>query len=520
MESAWLSSKEILLKTSISRATLNNYIKLGLLPRPVVKSPETDLGGTKKIGYFPKTAVERIERIQTLKREGHSMEAIAKRYQDSPLVLHEARRPAPEGPETRRASSVHFPEPAHPRTPAGSPINRTIDDIGSCAYLVNPNFEVEWLNEAAEQDLFNRRVGTVSEAEGRNIFKLFFSWEFHDAVRNWEEVAAFHMAFAKAKIERSAISRLYRGITDSERNVLEKIYDEQVAFPDTGFDDSPLTIRKKDGTEVTYVVHTVFFREGMFFVYDRDDGARHAIHSLLSRREKVIGQLLRRRMPSLVSLCVVVADLQDSVKISAELPPSEYFELINGLWRRLSGTFDKYHAVCGKHAGDGMLYYFIKKPGTNYLIDAIRCSVEVRRLVRAFSDEWKRRKGWLNDLFLNIGINEGKEFFGTIQSAASMEFAALGDSINYTGRLSDLARYGAILTTKNVINKLTPEELDTIRFGVHRKEWDREIFVERSFSRVVDMLDPGDPKHQKFMDIATLPVTEIAELIGEPDPRS
>ena len=58
-------------------------------------------------------------------------------------------------------------------------------------------------------------------------------------------------------------------------------------------------------------------------------------------------------MPSLVSLCVLVADLQDSVKIGAELPPAEYFELINRLWKTLAGSFQKYHGIYGKHAGDG-----------------------------------------------------------------------------------------------------------------------------------------------------------------------
>ena len=40
----WVTSKEILFKTSISRATLNNYIQAGIIPKPVVKKPD----GTQK----------------------------------------------------------------------------------------------------------------------------------------------------------------------------------------------------------------------------------------------------------------------------------------------------------------------------------------------------------------------------------------------------------------------------------------------------------------------------------------
>ena len=123
--------------------------------------------------------------------------------------------------------------------------------------------------------------------------------------------------------------------------------------------------------------------------------------------------------------------------------------------------------------------------------------------------EWKIRKGWFNDLYLNVGINEGQEFFGTISSAPNIEFTALGDSVNYAGRLSDLARYGAIWTTKNLINRLSTEDRKKIRFGIKRKDHDREIFIENMFSRVMDMLRHDDPKYSKFMDIATLAVTEI-----------
>ena len=126
----------------------------------------------------------------------------------------------------------------------------------------------------------------------------------------------------------------------------------------------------------------------------------------------------------------------------------------------------------------------------------------------------KLKKGWFNDLYLNIGINEGQEFFGTIRSASNIEFTALGDSINYAGRLSDFARFGKIWTTKNVIIKLAEEELASLCFGVDRKEADHERFVENSFLRVIDLLDGSRNEGNKFADIATLPITEI---VGKAD---
>ena len=62
----WVTSKEILLKTGISRATLNNYIKAGILPKPFVKNTDGTQRKIKRIGYFPKTVFERIKIVKSL----------------------------------------------------------------------------------------------------------------------------------------------------------------------------------------------------------------------------------------------------------------------------------------------------------------------------------------------------------------------------------------------------------------------------------------------------------------------
>ena len=145
-------------------------------------------------------------------------------------------------------------------------------------------------------------------------------------------------------------------------------------------------------------------------------------------------------------------------------------------------------------------------------MNAILCAMELRENMKKLSNEWKINKGWFNDLFLNIGINEGEEYFGMIPAAPSIEFTALGDSVNYAGRLSDLARYGSIWTTKNLISRLSEEERKLMRYGIRRKQQDREVLIESVFSRVMDLVPPDGPRSSKFMDIATLPVTEVLNL--------
>lgn len=75
MQLTWtvLSSKDILERTGISRATLNNYIAAGLVARPEVLPPGPNDGGAPRLGYFADDTVEKIETIQRLKREGWSL---------------------------------------------------------------------------------------------------------------------------------------------------------------------------------------------------------------------------------------------------------------------------------------------------------------------------------------------------------------------------------------------------------------------------------------------------------------
>jgi class 3 adenylate cyclase len=253
----------------------------------------------------------------------------------------------------------------------------------------------------------------------------------------------------------------------------------------------------------------MLFREGILFIHALDASSIQDIMSLLSCRSSVINDLLKQRMPTLVSFAVLIADLQNSVGICAELPSEEYFELIHQIWACVEGSFKQYYGTYGKHVGDGMLYYFLKERDNQYLINAISCALEIRENIKKLNMEWKTRKGWFNELFLNIGINEGQEYFGAIPSAPSVEFTALGDTVNYAGRLSDFARYGAIWTTKNLINRLTVEDKEGIRYGIRHKDQDRETLVENTFSRIIDMPVLDNAIISKFKDISTLAITEI-----------
>lgn len=515
--SGMITSKVIIENIGISRATLNNYIKLGILPRPVVGPPPPEDKGIKQIGYFPEEVIARLDKVRLFKSQGRSMDEIARLFrEDSAMSAHRTEMPLERDrlQSTAKNHNAALSEPRPYTRAADRQLKVTICDIDSPAYLINRHYEVEWINRQAEDLLFNKKVRSLVDRETRNIFRLFLEQRSSGRHDEWIDLVSLHLTILQEHIDESVLGSIYKDITPQEVSVLKDLFRSRIIARHENAFCLPISMSRPGSILKQYRVHTMTFREGTFFIYIPTDDGGSELLAMLGQRERVINDLLKHRMPSLVSLCVLIADLQDSVRISAELLPSQYFELINGLWECVGPAIENHRGIYGKHVGDGMLYYFLDKPGDNYIVNCINCAIEIREIVKKFSNKWKGIKGWDNDLYLNTGINEGQEFFGTIRSADNIEFTALGDTINVTARLTEFARNGEIWTTKNLISKLSQEERNMFRFGVHSKKRPGNGFIRDSFSRLSDLITEDNPHCRKLNAIGGLPITEIKERLS------
>ena len=144
-----LTSKEILEKTGISRATLNNYIARGFLPKPFVSRPEVSGSGPRQIGHFAPEVLERIELIQQWKRGGVAMEEIALRLAaTNPMPLSPVRG-AGAGGEREIPLQKSFGGGSSPAAGNSETLTLTVEQLPHIAYMVNYKFEILWLNEKA-----------------------------------------------------------------------------------------------------------------------------------------------------------------------------------------------------------------------------------------------------------------------------------------------------------------------------------------------------------------------------------
>jgi adenylate cyclase len=198
-----LSSFEVMQSANISRATLNNYISLGLLPRPLVKNPEPGTStSARQIGYFPEEVLARLDRINQLKKEGYAMADMAAQLEkdgfsalDKISVQQTSSSSTPVTLPSVQTSSVDLKNMPQSVTAAKSNVLRlTVDHIPYPAYMVNYNFEITWFNEEARIELFGAFDHLPADIKDRNALAYLLNGSLGQNGANREELLQFYVA--------------------------------------------------------------------------------------------------------------------------------------------------------------------------------------------------------------------------------------------------------------------------------------------------------------------------------------
>ncbi len=491
-----LSSKQLIEITGISRATLNNYVALGILPNPLVKTHSGDAGRTTRLGYFEDSAVELIEQVQLLKRQGHTMADIAQQI---------GTQPPSHGGDAVVAE--------HQQAPLSHLSLEGSGKLPGPAYMVNNNFELIWWNDSATRSLFQLPCDMPDELASRNLLKILFDSPLCQDTACLRDLLLPHLAAGRKRLSQSALMKVYSCLEAEQLALLNSVEADVRPIADEVVLHFPILLPQGDEPASTWDLYVCFYREGILFTYSPVRLQDDYLLEFLSKRNYVINELLRHRRPCLTAVTVMVADVQNSTRICSELPAEEYFELINSIWQESEPIFRQFYGTYGKHAGDGMVYYFFPQPDCDYKLNAIQCALELRAMMQRITQAWQARKGWFSDIHLNIGLNEGQEWFGSYHAGGHVEFTVLGQSINYASRISDFAHDGSIWATKTMLNQIEAPKRARINFGISRKtQNDEAVFVTDSYAPLGSLLSEEQRNVSKFTDLEMLPITEIRDI--------
>jgi len=219
-----ISSKQLMDEAGISRATLNNYIQQGLLPRPEVGGQSDAAALSKAVGFFPDSAMARIQEIRELKRQGLRMADIAHQLAGAPLDSPRVASAGVQSPRSpfldtvQRASrgpTADFSAPA--RQALSMPLS--LDNLEHPAYMLNYNMELVWYNEPARTRLFGFSV-LPSQSRERCLFSLLSRPDARLTIQDQRALAAMNLRFALQRVNRTSLEKLVEGSAPDLLDVL------------------------------------------------------------------------------------------------------------------------------------------------------------------------------------------------------------------------------------------------------------------------------------------------------------
>lgn len=480
-----LTSKDVLERTGISRATLNNYIATGLLPRPEVLPPNPQDGAAPRIGYFPDGTDQRVLEIQRLKREGWSIARIAAHFAGGGESAPAAVRPAPVLP-ARSALAPADPSPA----PADRAPLVSLADIRSPAFLLDDALAPVWMNDAARQDGGSPVQGTGLRPSTADVLARLLAWQ--------DDPSVVHFVAGLARQRGTPLAQLAPLVPAGQRATFEAAYGSSASAGA----EPVAQVLLAGPPERAQVLQAIHFREGILFVAGPEPLAG-AVARPVARREFPV--------PALLPLAVLATTLQDAHALWLRLPAREYFELVSEVWSELDAIFRDLGGRHARHPGEGMVCYFLQHPGADYLVHALQAAERIRDAMRRVSSRWQARKGWDLDLRMNTGLDAGQEWAGPLRLVDPVELSVLGATADHAGELSRAGRDGSVWITRGFVDRVPAAGRDRLRYGVPRRTADGSpARVLASFARLQDLATAGGTEVPPAM--ADLPVTELLEL--------
>jgi class 3 adenylate cyclase len=175
----------------------------------------------------------------------------------------------------------------------------------------------------------------------------------------------------------------------------------------------------------------------------------------LSRGEReVLERIDRLSEPARRPAAILFADLEASGDLSRRLSSRAYFELIRGLTDLIDSSVTAHGGITGKHAGDGGSALFVAEDGGESA--AAQGAIAAARAIRGGAEGLVGSEG--PAVRVNVGLHWGATLMvGQVSAGGRLEVTALGDEMNEAARIESVAKQGAILASKQLIERLDAE---------------------------------------------------------------
>jgi class 3 adenylate cyclase len=160
---------------------------------------------------------------------------------------------------------------------------------------------------------------------------------------------------------------------------------------------------------------------------------------------------------------ILMADLEASSPIARHLSSAQYFAFGRRLLRAADRCVIDAGGIVGRHAGDGVVAFFLAET-TGSESAAARGCITAARMLRDLLPDIAARSA-LSDLNISLrfGLHWGATLYmGRVLTAGRSEVTALGDEANETARIEACAAGGKTLASKSLLERLNRTDANAL----------------------------------------------------------
>jgi len=160
---------------------------------------------------------------------------------------------------------------------------------------------------------------------------------------------------------------------------------------------------------------------------------------------------------------ILMADLEASTPLARRLSTARYFAFGRGLIRAADRCIVQAGGIVGRHAGDGMVAFFLAETAGSESAAARSSIIAARSLHDSLVDIAERSELPATELSLRFGLHWGATpYIGRVLTAGRSEVTALGDEVNEAARIEACATGGRTLASKALIERLDGADAETL----------------------------------------------------------
>ncbi len=152
--------------------------------------------------------------------------------------------------------------------------------------------------------------------------------------------------------------------------------------------------------------------------------------------------------PQRRTITVLFADIRGFSTIGEHLDPEELIYLANGFFTEAVAAISDHQGLIDKFVGDAVMALFNTplNPSEDHVEQAVRAALDVQNNVRRFRASLPQEEV----LHFGIGIHTGEAVVGNVGSEQRKDYSAIGDVVNLTKRLQEMAGFDQILLSSAV----------------------------------------------------------------------